>query len=283
MTGPNGFSPSAVTGCGAAALALLIAYSIWFPNDPTMAVMGHALCIAAYVIALQSCRRVALSYPKGSPMRLGWLAFCGNCLLSVFRHLALHPSLEPILGTRERVYLASQTLQLAALLCLLFGIVSIWWGVYRLGLGFRVRWVEIAGIASAAVIIAWTFRNNLSHARSLYSVLPVLQAASLALLVAIGGVGLLLNSLSAQMGGGRLAVVMRAVAVYALTRTALTLTQSGRDRYSLAWRLVFYTVPWIFAYGAAYSCWLADSVKRSLREHSGSDWNVSKVAEQSGA
>ena len=47
----------------------------------------------------------------------------------------------------------------------------------------------------------------------------ILQVDQPGLLIGIGGVGLLLHSLAMQMGGGRLAVVMRCFALYALTRT----------------------------------------------------------------
>jgi hypothetical protein len=192
----------------------------------------------------------------------------GNCVLSVFRHLALNPAFESILGPQERVYFLSQAFQLPALTLVLLGMLSIWWGVYRLGLGFRLRWLECAGVVLVAAIVTWLFRDSLSHANSGHGVTAVFQAVSLGLLIGIGGVGLLLHGLSIQMGGGRLAVVMRCFAVYALARSILTLTQGNRESYSLVWWMCFFAVPWIFAFGAAYSSWLTDTVKRSIREQS---------------
>ncbi len=249
----KGLSPAAVLTCGAIALAAFLL------TRSTAA--GQSFCMAAYLIGLLSCWRVAALYPKHSLIRLSWLAMGANCFLSVFRHAAL--IFENIRGF-DRVPIVSQALQFPALMSVLLGLVAMWWGVYRLGLGFRVRWREWAAIAAAAAIITWTFRNNLSHAHSVSGILTLLQALSLALLIAIAGVGLLLHSLSMQMGGGRLAVVMRCVAVYALTRSLLNLSQGDRDSFSLVWWLAFCAVPWVFAFGAAYSCWLADGVKRSI-------------------
>ena len=254
MTEQKGFSPTTVIACGAAALtAFLVTRSD---------AVGQAFCVLAYLSGYVSCRRVAAMYPKNSPIRLGWLALGVNCVLSVFRHTALIP--KRLLASTDPVDLISQTLQLPALIFVVLGLGAMWWGVYRLGLGFRVRWWECAGIVVAAAMITWTFRNNLSHAHSTHGILTVLQAVSLTLLIAIAGVGLLLHSLAMQMGGGRLAVVMRCVAAYALTRSLLTLSQGDGTNVPLAWSVCFYAVPWIFAFGAAYSCWLADGVRRTI-------------------
>ena len=258
----KGFSPRVVMICGAAGVsAWLMMRSV--RSTDSAAIIGHTFCAAAYLMALLSCGRAASLYPKNSPIRFGWLAMAGNCVLSIARHTVLNPLFEPVAGTKERVYFLSQTLMLPGLVLVLVGMLSIWWGVYRLGLGFRVRWFDCAGIVAAAGMVTWIFRGHLSHAHSDDGT-AILQALSLSLLIGIGGVGLLLHGLSLQMGGGRLAVVMRCVAVYALARSLLTLSQGDRESYSLLWWLCFYSVPWIFAFGAAYSCWLADTVRRSV-------------------
>jgi hypothetical protein len=271
MTARQGVSPAAVLTCGTVAMA---AYLI-----TRSAVLGNLSCVAAYLIALLSCWRVAASYPTTSPIRLGWIALGGNCLLSALRHIALNPLFERLAGTRDRVPLISQSLQLPGLILVLLGLVAIWWGMYRLGLGFRIRWYECAFILAAAATVAWTFRHDLSHAHSPNGILTILQPVSLGLLIAITGVGLLLHSLSMQMGGGRLAVVMRCIAVYAFTRSLLNLWQGESESFALGRWLCFYTVPWIFAFGASYSCWLADGVRRSIRQQPYSDWDVSGIGD----
>ena len=263
----KGVSPAVVLTCGTAAV-ILFAVLRGSGFDTPSAILGHAFCVAAYLIGLVSCWRVAGTYPNSSFIRLGWLAMGGNCILSVCRHLVLNPLFANFLGPRDRVYLLSQAFQLPALLLVLSGMFAIWWGVYRLGLGFRLRWLYCAGVIAAAAFLTWIFRDSLSHAHSGHGVTAVLQAISLGLLIGIGGVGLLLHGLSMQMGGGRLAVVMRCFAVYALTRTMLTLSQGSRESFSLVWWMCFYAVPWIFAFGASYSCWLADTVRRSIRQQS---------------
>jgi hypothetical protein len=267
----NGLSPAAVLTCGVIAMAAFLVTR----SD----VAGNLGCVAAYLIGLVSCWRVATLYPAASPVRLGWVSLGGNCLLSACRHIALNPLFEGVAGNKERMYLISQAVQLPALILVLLAMVAMWWGMYRLGLGFKVRWYECAGILAAASMVAWTFRNDLSHAHSSQGILTILQPVSLGLLIAITGVGLLLHSLAMQMGGGRLAVVMRCIAVYAFTRSLLNLWQGENVTFALGRWLCFYSVPWIFAFGASYSCWLADGVRRSLRKQPYSDWDVSNIGD----
>jgi hypothetical protein len=231
-------------------------------------IIGQISCVTAYLVGLVSCWCAAALYPKKSPMRIGWLALGANCFISVFRHVVMNPLFQPVAGSKARVDLFSQIIQLPAVICALVGILAIWWGVYRLGLGFRIRWFECAGVAVAAFLITWAFRDHLSHAQPDPGAITILQRLSLGLLLSIGGVGLLLHGLAMQMGGGRLAVVMRSVAVYALTRSVLTLWQENRESYSFVWYFFYYAAPWVFVFGAACFCWLADTVRRSIGQQS---------------
>jgi hypothetical protein len=271
----KGLKPQAVAILGAFGILCFLAAHRFTGAPDWPDVTGQGFCAVAYLTGLVSCIRAAALYPKGSPVGWGWLALGGNCLLSIFRHLALNPLFAGLFGSRERVYLASQTIQLPALICVLVGMIAIWWGIYRLKLGFRIGWLDWAGVACAAAIVAWAFRNNLSLSHSGQGILGVLQPLSLGLLIAIGGVGFLLHGLASQMGGGQLAAVMRWIAVYALLRSGLTLTEAWRDRFSLLWWMVFYTVPWIFAFGAAYSCWLVDTVRRGIGKDFHPGWDAS--------
>jgi hypothetical protein len=286
IAGRKGFSPAFVMSYGVGGLAAFVVARAWaesggqFPfHADVAAAVGESLCVIAYLLGWISCRRAAALYPEGSPLRVGWLALSGNCLLSVVRHLDLNPLFLPLAGSKGRVYLVSQAVQAPALACVLFGILAIWWGVYRLGLGFRVRWFDCAGVVAAAALVAWAFRNHLSHAQESHTAVAILQLVSLGLLLSIGGVGLLLHGLAMQMGGGRLAVVMRCIAAYALMRFLLTLLQGDRDKYSFIWWFAYFAARWVFVFGAAYFCWLAETVKRSIRRQPYSDWNVSDWAQ----
>jgi hypothetical protein len=278
MTRHKGLTPRGVLICGAICLTgFLIAFGI--AGSPLPSIVGQTSCSIAYAIALISCWHAAALYPEKSPIRLGWLAIGSTCFLSCSRHVALNPLFERFAGSKDRVFLISQTLQLPALVFLLLGMFAIWWGIYRLGLGFKVRWLDFIGIAGVAAIVPWAFRNSMSHAHSIHGVSTVFQQISLGLLIAIGGVGLLLNGLSIQMGGGRFAVVMRCIVAAALTRSILTLSEGGRDGYLLLWWMAFYSAPWAFAFGAAYSCWLTDSVERGMRNQTYLGWRVSGLAD----
>jgi hypothetical protein len=256
MIDRKGLNPTIVLVFAAAALATFLVTRSF--------AAGQASCAVAYLIAQLSCLHVAALYPARSPIRLGWQALAVNCFLSFVRHTVLIP--EHSAGLHYRIHLLSQALQLPALISVLCGLAAMWWGIYRLKLGFRVRWWEFVSIVTGALALSWLFRHNLSHAHSVHGILTVLQAISLTLLIAIAGAGLLLHNLAMQMGGGRLAVVMRCIAAYALTRWLLNLTQGEAENAPLAWWLSFYAVPWIFAFGAAYSCWLADGVRQTIRQ-----------------
>ncbi len=258
MSSRKGFSPATVMVFATVALAAFL--------FTRMDAVGQAFCVAAYLIGFLSCRRVAALYPTRSPIRLGWLALGANCFLSVFRHTARIP--RSFVVSTDTVDIISQALQLPALIFVALGLGAMWWGVYRLGLGFRVRWWECAAILATAATITWTFRNNLPATLIRATASSPFSASRKphALLIAIAGVGLLLHGLAMQMGGGRLAVVMRCVAAYALTRSLLNLSQGDGANVPMAWSLCFYAVPWIFAFGAAYSCWLADGVRQNIRQ-----------------
>jgi len=275
-----GLTPTGVTICATAGLGLfLVTRIIQGPSNDLPEVIGEASCVVAYLIGLHSCWHLAVLYPRKSPVGLGWLAMGGNCFLSVFRHLALNPLLRKAIGLQQRVYWISQSTQLFALICVLIGTLAIWWGIYRLLIGVRLHWRDFRGIAVMAALVIWAVGSHVSLSHSGQGGIAFLQVFSLGLLIAIGAVGLLLHSLSMQMGGGRLAMVMQWIAAYALTRSTLTFTQGWGLDSSLAWRLAFYSVPWIFALGAAYSCWLADSVKRGIGWQPCRNWDVSSLAE----
>src|SRR6201999_978534 len=114
----KGVSPAVVMTCGAAAVTIF-AFLRGMGFNQSSAILGHAFCVAAYLIALVSCRRAAGTYPRGSFIRLGWMAMGGNCILSSFRHLALNPAFASYLGPPDRIYLLSQAFQLPALLLVL--------------------------------------------------------------------------------------------------------------------------------------------------------------------
>jgi hypothetical protein len=282
----RGLRPATVLTIGwlsltACAIARGLTFIGWIPAFyQADAVLGQSFCVAASVFGLISCLHVASLYPTHSPIRLGWLALTGNCFFSVIRHFFLIPPVaHNILGSQMLVYFLSQALQFPAMICLLFGLPAIWWGFYRLGLGFRVRALDWVAIACTAGFITLLSRNTLSHAHSGLGVLTILQQVNLGLLIAIAGVSLLLQGIATQMGGGKLAGVMRCVAVYAILRSLLTVLQGSPENDLFAWWLMFYAVPWIFAFGAADSCWLADTVTRDIRKQPYSDWDVSHLAE----
>ena len=75
----KGASPAVVVSCGTiAGVVIALAHSLG--SEELSSIFGHTFCVAAYLIGLVSCWRVAGTYPKNSYIRLGWLAMGGNCI-----------------------------------------------------------------------------------------------------------------------------------------------------------------------------------------------------------
>jgi hypothetical protein len=162
---------------------------------------------------------------------------------------------------------------------LLFGLLAMWWAYHEVGLGFAVEkrdYAAIAGILGLLVALM-VFREGLSEARSPYAVSRWLQLIGLALLSFSAAASLATHRVAMQMGGGKLAVVLRFLTLYTLLRASLVLLQAGQrmsltegqqasDSYSVFMNLCWQAVPWVAALAAAYRAEMTIHAARELEQ-----------------
>jgi hypothetical protein len=218
-----------------------------------------ASALTAYVISLICCRGIALEYERHTWMRASWLAFAGNALFSIARHLVDNsfPGLIwPGYWEGGPASVLRQAFSILAFLGLLIGMLTNWQAFRALGLGFRM--LPRDRIALALVFLLLTgilcFREGLTEAKSPSLLAWKLQQASHIVLAGAAAAGILSHRLCVQMGGGRLAAALRWIIVYTVTRCALVFKWvvlpaewNSQPTVSLLSGAVFYSVPWIFA------------------------------------
>lgn len=221
--------------------------------------VGYALAFLLYAAASRE-------YSHDKWMRWGWRFVAANALVSIGRNTISTPLLNsvwpgyldsPLSEFHHRVVI------FIANSFLLLGLLSLWWGYQRVGLGFRIGrrvYAEIALILVLMLALIFSVRGDPTG-------LMVLSAAAVASVV--------LYDMAVQMGGGKLAVSLRLLTFYALLRATLVLIEVPLglsmpwDRQThdiiltldlLCWR----TVPWILALSAAYRAELTVHAKKAL-------------------
>jgi hypothetical protein len=219
--------------------------------------------LAAYAIALHACRLIASEYDRGTWMRWSWVAFGGNAAFSIARHMvdnSLPKLIWPGYWQEATISLLRQSAVILSLLCLLIGIVASWLAFHRLGLGFRMLPRDKIALALVFVLVTGIlcFRERLTEAQSPFRLAWYLQQATQVLLAAAAAASVPLHRLCVQMGGGRLAATLRWMLLYAGGRCAVVFaTVTLPDGWetvpaaTLAYGVVFYSMPWVFAMATA--------------------------------
>jgi hypothetical protein len=223
--------------------------------------------LCAYALALLVCRGVAEEYRGAKWMRLAWLALTANAALSLLRPLVR--SALPLVGEHADPYYSPPLFGLLlhlvivpANLLLLTGLLAMWWAYREAGVGFTLERRDGAALAGlfALMLAFFAFHDILTEAQALYRATRVLQLVGQAQMFLIAAVALLLHRVAAQMEGGKLAVVLRWLTIYALLRLGMVLAVSlarasfpdhGRLTTELAdfgWQ----AAPWLFALAVAY-------------------------------
>jgi len=251
---------------------------MWQPQSVIKTVF---LCLA-YGLALALNLEIAAEYRQTRWLRLAWLALAGNAGVSIVR-MVVESSLFNLIWpgyTRDPLWGLLQHLAIVpANAFLLFGLLAMWWAYHEVGLGFALEkrdYAAIAGILGLLVALM-VFREGLSEARSSYAVSRWLQLIGLALLTFCAAASLATHRVAMQMGGGKLAVVLRFLTLYTLLRGALVLLQAGQrialmegqqssDSYSVFMNLCWQTVPWIAALAAAYRAEMTVHAARELEQ-----------------
>jgi hypothetical protein len=239
--------------------------------------------LLAWGAALWLSLEVAAEYRQHAWARLAWQLLAANAALSLVKRAVGSPLFDfavqdyrtgPLRG------LLDNALVVPANLCLLGGLLAMWWSYHKLGLGFRVGrrdWAAMAGVA-ALFLTLLVFREDLSQGQSPYQASRVLQPLGLMLLGLVSACGLVLHRYAVQMGDGRLASVMRWLMLYVLLRGVLVFTRnvltpklplaldSPADLDEWAFDVLWQVVQWSAAMAAACRAELTVSAAAELQK-----------------
>ena len=187
--------------------------------------------VVAFGIALVLSLEVAAEYRQSGWARLAWLMLAASAGLSLLKRSVGSPLFDLTMeGYRTSPLrgLLDNLLVVPANLCLLAGLLAMWWSFHRIGLGFRVERRDYAAMTGVAALFLTLllFRESLSQGQSPYLLSRVMQPFGLGLLAIISALGLVLYRYAIQMGDGRLAAVMRWLMVYVVLRGVLVLVRS---------------------------------------------------------
>jgi hypothetical protein len=233
--------------------------------------------IIAYGIAMVLCSQIAAEYRHSRWLRLAWVCLSIKSGVAVVRYALDDPMLNLIRpGYYESPWsgLARELPMMVALLFLVAGMLAMAYGFLQMGLGFRLErrdWAAILALTALLVIVIY-FRQNLSAAR--WKSMPLVLQAQIAnqiLWAVAAALSILLYRLSLQMGGGRLAAVMRILFVYIVLRSSLVFVSMVLlpslfriDRENFVTMLLYQGTPWLFTLAAVFRFELSGNASRHV-------------------
>ena len=279
-----------IVGLGLAAEMLLLTVLYlpaafgWTPRFRlTEAIVMTAAGVVAFGIALLLSLEVAAEYRQSRWARLAWLMLAASAALSLLKRSIGSPLFDLMTeGYRTSPLrgLLDNLLVVPANLCLLAGLLAMWWSFHRIGLGFKVEKRDYAAMTGVAALFLTLllFRESLSQGQSPYLLSRIAQPVGLGLLALISAFGLVLYRYAIQMGDGRLAAVMRWLMVYVLLRGVLVLVRSFSspklplmldsplDLEEWAFDMLWQTVQWTAAMAAACRAQMTVRAAEQLRQ-----------------
>lgn len=240
-----------------------------------------SLCMA-YALALALNLEIAAEYRQTQWLRVAWLALAANAGVSVVRIIVESALLNLAWPGYTRTPLWGLLQHLAivpANIFLLSGLLAMWWAYHQVGLGFNVKLHDYVAIGAvlAMIVALMLSREGLSEARSPYDFSRWLQLAGLVLLSLSAAVSFVLQRMTMQMGGGKLAVALRFLTFYTLLRGVLVLAQAGNRMalldglpaglvHPLLLEVFWQIVPWGAALAAAYRAEMTVDAARKLEQ-----------------
>jgi hypothetical protein len=209
---------------------------------------------------------------------VAWLALAANAGISVLRMVAENPLWQQ--SWPEYTLALRGLLQHLAIVpanfALLLGVAAMCWAYHQVGLGFEIErrdWLMM-GCAAALLIALMTVREGLTEAQSPIITSRYLQLSGLVLLALATAVSIVLQRMAMGMGGGRLAVALRVLTLYAFLRAALVLlgalhperfiSPTGNILRAYFFELGWQAVLWLPALAAAYRAELTLHAAREL-------------------
>ncbi len=235
-----------------------------YPNSHVLQDWGYA-CVPAHVlaygIAFSYALRIGADHRAPSTMRTAWLLMAASAAVAVIRHVFDWTAY--LIGWKETMLTTLVSLRqipiVLSLLLLTAGLVAMWSSFAAIGMGLRFRLSDLAWLAVilACVPLIFSLRSVMSDAQSEYRLMRHLQSASPILLAAPALLALLLHRISQEMGGGSLAVSLRFLVAFLVTRLVGLLTGLGpwvesTPAAAVVAQAVNWSAPWIFTLALAY-------------------------------
>ncbi|MGH9842809.1 MAG: hypothetical protein ACREEM_29060 [Blastocatellia bacterium] len=249
----------------------------------TEAIVMTIAGLLAYGIATLLGLEIAAEYRQARWSRLAWLLLAASAGLSLVKRSAGSPLLDfvaqdyrsgPLRGLLDNLLLAP------ANLCMLGGLLAMWWAIHRIGLGFGIERRDYAAMAAVGALFLTLLvsRESLSQGQSPFLLSRVLQPLNLALLGVCSAFGVVLHRYAVEMGDGKLAVVMRWLMAFMLLRGLLVLTRSfvlpqsplaldsPADLNQWTFDILWQAVHWCLAMAAVHRAHLTVSAAAQLKE-----------------
>jgi hypothetical protein len=269
------------------ALLLSLDLSSRFGLLPPMPVVITAVSLAgralACVMALLLTLAIAKEHEDTFWLYVAWQALSAHlviALLRMFSQTSLLSFILPSYSGGELRGLHDQLLLVFSNLTLLLCVVPMCWVYHRIGLGLRVERRDYAWFAvMVAVLLGLSFlKEHLSLANSSYPAARTLQQFNFIPLMGFAVISLLLHRQAQLMGGGRLALALRTLTVYAVLRCLVVLIGALQRAYlpdgdatlSIAVQdfllLGGNIIPWLVTLAATYRVELTAIAARKLAE-----------------
>jgi len=233
--------------------------------------------VLAYATAMVLSFQIAAEYRHSRWLRIAWLCLAIKSGVAVVRYALDNPMLNLFWpGYYESPWsgLARELPMAIALLFLVAGVLAMAHGFLQMGLGFELKrrdWAAIVALIAVLIAVIY-FRHDLSAAR--WKSMPlVLQAqVTIQILFAVtAAVSILLNRLSLQMGGGRMATAMQCLMAYIILRALLVFVSMivlpglfRIDRENIVTMFLYQGTPWLFTLAVVLRYQLASNAMREM-------------------
>lgn len=252
-----------------------------------MPILSEALSVAgrtlACVLALLLTLAIAKEHEDTFWLHIAWQSLSAHLVIALLRIYSQTPLLGLLLpeySSSELPGLHDQILLVFSNLSLLGCVLPMCWVYHRVGLGLTVERRDYVWFAvMASVLLGLSFvKEHLSLAGSIYPAARYLQQFNFIPLMGFAVISLLLHHQAQLMGGGRLALALRTLTVYAVFRCLIVLVtavqrgywQNSDFTFSLAvqgfLQLSGNAIPWLVTLAAVYRAEMTVIAARKLNE-----------------
>jgi hypothetical protein len=249
-------------GLGIAALAGAASKIVEFSHPGTASThfISHAyepLYLLANAIGLIYCRKICGDHHGRSTMRTAWLLMAGSCAAAIVRHGFEWTTF--LLGWDDgnmatNIVSLRQIPTVLAMVFLTASLIFMWSSFAAVGLGMRYRLRDAVMLLAVLALMVGVLSNRqeLWDDRSEYVLMRYLQWSSPVILALPALIGLALQPVCKEMGGGQLAVSLRYLVWSLLLRLASLLATftpalKGVSVVAMAGTAAFWAAPWLFA------------------------------------